>query len=471
MYTSLATRQYGEGRLTIVTDRVGGYRTGHGNDISPFWRKILEWTGQRGVNETVRLGIIISDFTDYAKFLSNIKNVSFEVIDLPYVSMFDVSKFDIIYFIGLPESVGNEAHTKLNEYVVDGGGILVEVPDRGGEYINVLTSFDYIYCTAYQRPIFAKSYWTQSGRLHYSYDDTVNLVFMTTLESSAFSSAWDILTTETSTTFEEEINKINPPEIKTLGSTASEFSISYLIAMQKGITEVNNLGTLVDYNYLQDKIYSAENIDRIVGVFLSDILYPSSSFIRWHQVTWTGTSTNKNIGFYVRSASSIEDISIASWYGPYYESTFDISSLNGFYFQIMSVLVCDSVNIPSINSLVIDYFSSQTTVKFFTKTFTLDFNPKTVLLTYNADESNDTIIRFAISGDETIDSNEYQYIDPNKIVELKEINTFSNSVKIMIEMAGTNSVPIVLHEFALMFGGNSTTEVNEVNEGSSSSSS
>jgi len=43
-YVALATREYSEGRICIMTDRIGGYRTGHGDNLLLFWRKLLEWT-------------------------------------------------------------------------------------------------------------------------------------------------------------------------------------------------------------------------------------------------------------------------------------------------------------------------------------------------------------------------------------------------------------------------------------------
>jgi hypothetical protein len=108
----------------------------------------------------------------------------------------------------------------------------------------------------------------------------------------------------------------------------------------------------------------------------------------------------------------------------------------------------------------------------FTKTFKIGFVPKQILLTYNATNvDDDAIIRFAVSGTDTIDPAYYMYIDPNKIENLYEIGFDSGEIKIMLELGGVSGTDISVDEFALMLSGDTAKRINQEYMVSSSSSS
>ena len=238
-YVGLATRSYGEGRICIFTDRIGGYRTGHGDNLIYFWRSIFEWAGQRKNTETIHVGIIESTITNYEKRLSQVPNIIFEPINLQYIASCNIEKFDLLYFIGLPEKVADDVHTKLQNYVENGRGMIVETPDRGEEPINVLLSMDYIYCLSQQRPLYQKAYWSAEGLNSYIYTPDVLLYFMTTIQPSTFSSDWSVLMSDIPVTLEKDKTldtTIN--EIETVGNAQSEFGVSFVTAMQNGLIEI-----------------------------------------------------------------------------------------------------------------------------------------------------------------------------------------------------------------------------------------
>jgi len=89
-------------------------------------------------------------------------------------------------------------------------------------------------------------------------------------------------------------------------------------------------------------------------------------------------------------------------------------------------------------------------------------------LTYNADLSEDTIVRFSVSGDDSIDPLDYQRIEPNKIETLNEISIFSENVKILMELAGEFTADVTVHDFAFIIGGNSVERINKLELESSS---
>ena len=236
---------------------------------------------------------------------------------------------------------------------------------------------------------------------------------------------------------------------------------------------INGIKTVTFY-HTGEKVYSAATLDNIYGVFISNAIAAPDGFLRWNDMVVNTTSMN-NVWIYVRSSDT--DIENANWYGPYKNETTDISSFDGIMIQFMVVIKGNNITSPVISSIVVDYLSSQTSAYFFTRTFNIGFRPKHILLTYNATESEDSIVRFAITGENTTDLTKYQFIDANKIEELDEISIFSDKIKLMMEISGDSGVPIVVHEIAATFSGENVSRVNKIailstsSESTSSSSS
>jgi len=471
---SLATRGYGEGRICIVTDNVSGDKTYHGQNRLVFWRKLVEWTGQKNRNEIVTVGLLDnSDLNPYTS-LSELHNTKVYNITLQNISVEDISKYDLLYVSGLPESVSNESLQKIELYVRLGGGIVVERPNRGDENINILSSIDNIYCMSSVKPSQNHSSWTLTGQNSYFYDPNIKIGFFSTIEKSSFNDNWDILMSDINPSNDEEIL---PGTILTDSDIGAEFGISFVSAIDNGIVFANDIGEVIDnvsFNYIGEKIYSATQFDRIYGIFISDLIIAEERILRWNQMSWELTENlNSKVFIFVKSSHNAETLQQESWSNALIDSPTDISFMSGRYVQFMVVMRCDSndLTVPHVDSVNISYFSTESTVKFFTKAFHLGYRPKHVVLTYNAEETDDSIIRFAISGDDSAIISKYQYIEPNKIQYLNEISRTAKNIKVMIEMAGTSETEIKVHEFALMFSGDDATRVNKEAMASSSSSS
>ena len=114
-YVSLMTREYSEGRICISTDRLSGYLTNHGFNSQNLWRKILEWTGQKFNLENIHIAVINSAKLLPLNYIDNFKPISYEEIDLQYVSINDLARFDLIYFIGLPALVSDETAAAIEK--------------------------------------------------------------------------------------------------------------------------------------------------------------------------------------------------------------------------------------------------------------------------------------------------------------------------------------------------------------------
>jgi hypothetical protein len=472
---ALATRIYGEGRICIINDRISGYGTYHGVNSISFWRTLLEWTGQKLSKEILTIALLDNSEYKPLSILSEIYQTKIYNVSLQDISIKDLSKYDVLYVSGLPVNVSLESHQKIQQYVSNGGGIVIESPNRGDEDINILSSMDSVYCLSNDKPIQDNAYWTLKGKEHYIYDSDVKIGFFSTIERSSFNSNWDILMSDVS--FSDVIPSFTQSSIETDSKGGSEFGISFVSAMDKGLCFINDSGLNVadvDFNYVGDKVFSAVQYDRIYGIFVSDPIIAEEKFIKWNQLSWESTEDlYSKIFIFVKYGNSIESLNVSRWSGLLINSPFDISDLNGRYIQFMIIMRCDNgdFSIPQVNSINISYFSSENSVRFFTKAFHLGYKPKHVVLTYNAEETDDSIIRFAISGDDSAIISKYQYIEPNKIQYLNGISRTSENIKVMVEMVGTSETQVQVHEFALMFSGDEGTRVNKEAMVSSSSSS
>lgn len=216
----------------------------------------------------------------------------------------------------------------------------------------------------------------------------------------------------------------------------------------------------ISFSYLGKKIYSASTVDKIIGVFTSDIIAAPSNFIRWDNIEWSGTTTDFNIAFFVRDGIT-SDIYLSPWKGPFYDNNFNISSLTGQYLQFMIVLVADQSVNPLVDSVDIKFISSQDSVKFYTKLFNLGFSPKNILLTYNSDDTTDSVVRFAVAAQDTTNTSKYQFIEPGKITDLVNLSPLASGIKLMIDISGNSGIPVKIHEVAFVVGGDEAARPNK----------
>ena len=73
IYAAIIVRQYAEGRICITSDRIGGYLSTDGGSLS-LWRNLLEWTSQKTISETIRVGVINSNNIRKITSISKIRN-------------------------------------------------------------------------------------------------------------------------------------------------------------------------------------------------------------------------------------------------------------------------------------------------------------------------------------------------------------------------------------------------------------
>ena len=251
----------------------------------------------------------------------------------------------------------------------------------------------------------------------------------------------------------------------------TKFVTNGVLTFYKNIPKVQS----VRYDNVGEKVYSALKIQKVYAVFVSNVVDADEDLISWKDLSWVGQKiVNTDISVYVRSATSQASLQRTAWSGPYLNATTDISDFKDRYLQFAIVLTNTNISTmiyPIVRSVKVSYLSSDNSVKFFSKAFDLGFAPKHILLTYNGDVSEDSVVRFAVSGFDSVDINDYQYISPNKIQSLSELSTLSNKLKVMIEMVGDSGTLITIDEFALVFDGDQQLRLNEKFSSSSSWSS
>ena len=218
---------------------------------------------------------------------------------------------------------------------------------------------------------------------------------------------------------------------------------------------------LADKNYgvffypKNDVVFSANKIYKIFTVFESPYIDGGKNgFVSWNKLKMNYNKYNDNeIYTYIR-VSNNQDSNLA-WNGPFLQQEYDISNFNQQFIQIRIVMSANYLNIisPILNSVNLSYFKLSSEEKFFTKTFNLGFKPKNIVLTYNGTIPDSTIIQFAVSGKDSVNSSDYHVINPNSTEDIGEIPDLTNKIKIMVSGVGNKNVPFIIDEFSIMLSG------------------
>ena len=236
-YAAIAVREYGEGRILIHTDKIGAIQTGHHINPKSFWRGVLEWTSKRKPSELIKVGLIINTKIHASDRLNSLNPDTVKKLNWADVALQDISDFNCLYVVGLPDSISSDVTQKLEEYVRLGGSIILESPDNGGENINILRDIENVYLESDERVLETLAFWTIQGRVHYIFYDDARITFMTTLKESALSNSWTVLMSNVPTA-EDTLISISDDLFEFKSRSSFEFAVSFLSTMQNGIIEL-----------------------------------------------------------------------------------------------------------------------------------------------------------------------------------------------------------------------------------------
>lgn len=204
-----------------------------------------------------------------------------------------------------------------------------------------------------------------------------------------------------------------------------------------------------------DSVFSANENFEAVALFDSPVLDGGDNFVSWKEINVNCEQfENNKVYVYIRS-SETRDSNAASWIGPILKySQYDISDIKNKFLQIRLAMTTNSfaTNVPKVNSLIVSNFKIGQEEVFYTKLFNLGFKPKHIMLIYNGQISEDVLIRFAITGQNTTDNAEYYDIEPNKILDISEF-PISDKIKLMLSGVGNRTIPFVIDEFSFILSG------------------
>jgi hypothetical protein len=214
----------------------------------------------------------------------------------------------------------------------------------------------------------------------------------------------------------------------------------------------------VFYYPTTEPVYGADAIQRLSASFESLPIDGGSSLLSWKELSWDSSlSGSARLYVYVRSSSSTSGLPSASWSGPYLNGTTDLAGFAGRYMQISMVLYADMesgvIEAPIVSRMSVSSHVSSGAKLFFTKSFSLGFKPKHILLTYNGTVPVGSLVQFAISGSDTSENEGYQLISPNKIEQLSDLYYLSDSIKVMMMATGSTEIPFSIDEFSLALSG------------------
>jgi len=235
MIVSLITRDYLNGRLAITTDRLGGFRAGNGNKSETFWSNLIIWAGKKEPGETVRVGVVKSEETHYETFLSSLERITYEEINEEYLAKNGSEEFDVLYFISLKkQNTPDILPNVLEEYVRNGGGLIIESPDIEGE-IGIISEIDSVSVRSVTRPSYDSAFWSNKGFNSPIYSaDNYAASFMVEIREEDFSVDWDILLSDVEVTREVFDNEGTVDSYEYSERSFQEFSIGFAIVTKNG---------------------------------------------------------------------------------------------------------------------------------------------------------------------------------------------------------------------------------------------
>jgi len=232
-YVALAVRSYAEGRVLIHTDRIDGYQMGHGTNSKSFWRNVFNWTSKRFSREIINVGFLSYNNNSGDK-ISTLEPISMRLMSLTDLATEDLSALDCLYFAGLPENVSEIVASNIEQFVREGGGLILESPDNGNENINVLSQIESVFCYSEQSPMENDAYWTLVGNSHYIFNGVI-MPFGVTLRESDFSGEWVILMSDVPSTVTTTTLPPSQYEYNFGNRGDFEFAVAFVSSMQNGI--------------------------------------------------------------------------------------------------------------------------------------------------------------------------------------------------------------------------------------------
>ena len=152
-YVTIATIEYGKGRIIIFPSRFDNINTA-GNLLNPqLTRSMLEWVSQRNENDRISTLAVSHLAVDGNLFnVAEVEDISVSTGELDDFSVSaNLSVRDCIIFNGIDNNISPLIRSNLTDYVVGGGGLVLCDFRVNGESVELLDSIAPVTVSSYGR--------------------------------------------------------------------------------------------------------------------------------------------------------------------------------------------------------------------------------------------------------------------------------------------------------------------------------
>ena len=204
-------------------------------------------------------------------------------------------------------------------------------------------------------------------------------------------------------------------------------SISDLVDFinENKIFELDELGNTVFTLRGSNSFFSADRIEQEKGVYISEIFDGTNDLVKWQSISWQATELiGTEIKVYVRTSDSKNDILLADWTGHYNNtqaSGVDISHFSGQFIQFKIELLSSIKDVsPTFHRVTIQAITAEA-IHFFTTNFAMTGRVHKGILTSQKLVPVSADVVFGINTTNSIDWNDYQIIDENRVFNINQI--------------------------------------------------
>ncbi len=223
------------------------------------------------------------------------------------------------------------------------------------------------------------------------------------------------------------LGTVDTPEEVEANPLADSIAIADLVGFinNNKIFELDELGNTVFTLRGSNSFFSADRVEEEKGVYTSEIFDGTNDLVKWQSISWQATEmANTEVKMYVRTSSSKNDILLEDWIGPYnntQSSGVDISHFSGQFIQFKIELLSSVKDIsPTFHKAIIQAITAEA-IHFYTTNFAMTGRVHKGILTSQKLVPVSADVVFGINTTNSIDWNDYQVVDENRIFNVNQI--------------------------------------------------
>jgi len=210
-YVTFASLRYKKGNYFLFCTRFNNRDVANASAPKEFIKRCLEMVSSRYSSEVLTVCSVANNVVDGTiPAVDNVRGVNVERAELADLSNPDfLSRFDCLILSGWRNTVSPFIQDNINEYVANGGGVILSDIRVSGETISLLDTVAPVYCRPEAEGIDQGIVlWTKEGKESYIYDAsffTLDLTIINKIRESDLSINWDLLSIhDTNYTLEEQ---------------------------------------------------------------------------------------------------------------------------------------------------------------------------------------------------------------------------------------------------------------------------